>query len=470
MKIRRFFAKDMRTGLADVSKELGQDAAILSTNKVKGGIEIVAATDYEQSLLDSRRGMSSKRRTVTNKSQHENPSKMHQAVKNDQSDSTQKVTSTDFKKLLVEQKQSKIDNLKSINSSSKEQVQEQIEQNTSERYFNSNKASIAQDNDVGTSFNSPSKDYQWGVDPVISGVKDELELIRGLLQTQLAQLSWKGKVAENPIDTEILKRLVALGFPVSLAEKFSSLHQNKDLQKAWYEVAASIASEIPIADINPVEQGGCFALVGPTGVGKTTTIAKLAAMSAVKYGPDSVAMISTDSYRIAAHEQLSVYGQIMGVKVISVSDPVSLSKTLNQLANKRLILIDTAGIGQRDKRLAEQVACLSQSGENIKNLLVLSTTAQLASIKETVQCFSTLKLSGAILTKLDETTSLGSALTALIRTGLSTSFVTDGQNVPDDIHPARAHQLMTDAINLANQYPQDSEIEWSIAQQLKKVG
>lgn len=469
MKIRRFFAKDMRTGLADISKEMGPDAAILSTNKVKGGIEIVAATDYEQSLLDSRRRLPDSGRAALKHSR--TGSKSQHSLRQETTTLHGSTTSPSTFRSYLKQESEKINNLspEKVTASPKKP----------DITHSSNPPEIHKDEIVipaseseakNRQFSSTANDFQWGVDPVISGVKDELELIRGLLQTQLAELSWQKRMDASPVDTEILKRLVALGFPVSVAEKFCQQYQSKELQKAWYEVAASIASQIPIAEINPVEEGGCFAIVGPTGVGKTTTIAKLAAISAVKYGPESVAMISTDSYRIAAHEQLSVYGQIMGVKVVTVSDAESLNRSLNQLSDRRLILIDTAGIGQRDKRLSEQVACLSQSSENIKNLLVLSTTAQLASLKESVQCFSELNLTGAILTKLDEATSLGPALTALMRTGLNTSFITDGQNVPDDIHPARAHQLMTDAINLANQYPPDSETEWAISQQLKRVG
>ncbi len=497
MKIRRFFAKDMRTGLAEISKELGSDAAILSTNSVNGGIEIVAATDYEQSLLDSRHSSSGQPKATRTKNAsrrnstgssfsdgHKTARNSHQEHPGESviSDVDFESTLNGLKKQQTHKKPDEIKRTSSNTASSSVASSAQFTDNPSIQATSVNDtfAEVVTENKEPSPSNSIyntgstaektlNKDFSWGVDPVISGVKDELELIRGLLQSQLAELSWKHKIGSDPVSTELLKRLVALGLPVSLSESYTLKKQSAELKQAWYQVAAALAHDINISTIDPVQQGGCYALVGPTGVGKTTTIAKMAAMAALKYGADSVAMISTDSYRIAAHEQLTVYGQIMGVQVISVADANALSRTLQQLSDKRLILIDTAGIGQRDKRLAEQVACLTRSGENIQNLLVLSATAQLASIKESVQRFGELKLDGAILTKLDEATSLGPALTTLIRTGMAVSFVTNGQNVPDDIHPARAHDLITEAINLANSYPQESEDEWQIAQSMKAV-
>ncbi len=502
MKIRRFFAKDMRSGLADVSKEMGPEAAILSTNSVNGGIEIVAATDYEQSLLDPRhrnRGeaknkhkeQSPQNTTAVSRPHYSDTVDVLHAVSSKQKLNTETAFSTPvktFKDTLQRQQLSsamevseksatKNHKLPLPSGAALEKVAQQKNikpkrelENEAMVQNSRDYAPVERKNEQLADQNNARQDFKWGVDPVISGVKDELELIRGLLQSQLAELSWTHKLGADPVSAELLKRLVALGLPVSLAEVYTNRKQSAELKDAWYQVAAAMAHDIKILKFDPVQQGGCYALVGPTGVGKTTTIAKLAAMAAIKYGVDSVAMISTDSYRIAAHEQLTVYGQIMGVQVVSVTDAASLNRTLQRLAEKRLILIDTAGIGQRDKRLAEQVACLTRSGENIRNLLVLSATAQLAATNESVQRFGELQLDGAILTKLDEATSLGPALTTLIRTGLAVSFITNGQNVPDDIHPARAHDLVTEAINLANSYPAETQDDWRIAQELKIAG
>jgi len=304
---------------------------------------------------------------------------------------------------------------------------------------------------------------------VITGVKHELELLRGLLQTQLADLCWTRKMETNPVNVEIMRRLVSMELPVLLAEAYATKIKEEEIGEAWYKVAALLAHDIAISKLDPVDQGGCFALVGPTGVGKTTTVAKLAALAALKYGPESVAMISTDSYRIAAHEQLKIYGQILNVPVISVSNADEMAQTLEHFSNRRLILIDTAGVGQRDQRLAEQVSCLTGVEQQIQNILVLSATAQMSVLTETIQRFGQLVLKGTILTKLDETTSLGPVITTLIRTKLPLSFITDGQNVPDDIHGAKSHQIIADAISLANRYPLEKDEEWKIAQGLSPL-
>ncbi len=466
MKIRRFFARDMRSGLAEISKEMGVDAAILSTNRVKGGIEIVAATDYEQSLLDQRHSRTNRHpsdRARTSPISNAIAPKMEASRVKAEKGTTEispsnpaaTLSSTENFGQVISRQQKNKKQTQQIHAADKlaPTLPEQQSVHSSKRGSYSSAATPTAKATETSSYasiyhhsgakNAHKSDFNWGVDPVISGVKDELQLIRGLLQSQLAELSWTHKIGSDPVSAELLKRLVASGLPVSLSESYILKKKSDNLKNSWYQIVAALAHDITISAVNPVEQGGCFALVGPTGVGKTTTLAKMAAMAALKYGADSVAMISTDSYRIAAHEQLTVYGQIMGVQVISVADAESLGRTLQKLANKRLLLIDTAGIGQRDQRLAEQVACLTRSGGAIQNLLVLSATAQLASVKESVQRFGALKLTGAILTKLDETTSLGAAITTLIRTGLALSFVTNGQNVPDDIHPARAHDLIT---------------------------
>lgn len=512
MKIRRFFAKDMRSGLAQVTKELGSDAAILSTNNVNGGIEIVAATDYEQAMAAARKQKQESDEALLASSL----SSSSQATST-QPNSSLATSSNSYLPSYAEMGEDKVNLRGRSESSSKRKLNSQAASNfksaqqskfknnaktsskikppaqpgaqprteslvepipqfdltdataqskNNDKYTNSLSRGQSQNMAASISAASKQKNFEWGQDPVIAGVQQELELLRSLLQTQLADLSWTRKMETDPVNVEIMRRLVSMELPVLLSEKYATKIESHEIGEAWYKVAAMLAHDINISELDPVEQGGCYALVGPTGVGKTTTVAKMAAIAALKYGSESVAMISTDSYRIAAHEQLKIYGQILNIPVVSVANAEELEQTLDHFENRRLILIDTAGVGQRDQRLAEQVNCLTGSRQGVKNLLVLSATAQTTILSETVQSFRQLELAGAILTKLDETTSLGPVITALIRTQLPLSFITDGQNVPDDIHRAKAHQLVTDAISLANSYPLEKDEEWRIAQGL----
>lgn len=202
-----------------------------------------------------------------------------------------------------------------------------------------------------------------------------------------------------------------------------------------------------------------MALIGPTGVGKTTTVAKLAARFALRHGQRQVALITTDSYRIGAHEQLRNYAQIMGIPMQVAGDRDELSSAIKSLYGKRLVLIDTAGMSQRDVRLSERLCTLGGGSPPVKNYLVLSAMAQSAVLNETIRAFQQVKLTGCILTKLDETASLGGALSAIIQHQLPVAYVSDGQRVPEDIHLARAHNLVARAVTFMRQNNQVPEEE-----------
>jgi len=191
--------------------------------------------------------------------------------------------------------------------------------------------------------------------------------------------------------------------------------------------------------------------VGSTGVGKTTSIAKLAARYVLRHGQRHVALVTTDSYRIGAHEQLMTYGRLLGIPVQVASDHNELRSTLNSLSDKRLVLIDTAGMSQRDVRLTEQFATLSDTGLPIRTLLVLSATVHPSVMDETIRAFSGVPLDGAILTKLDEAASLGGVLSAVIEQQLPLRFVTNGQRVPEDMQVARTSELIQQATALASE-------------------
>ena len=223
----------------------------------------------------------------------------------------------------------------------------------------------------------------------------------------------------------------------------NSLPASQTLRQSWRDLETTLVHNMIIGNDEILRHGGAVTLVGPTGVGKTTTIAKLAAHFSMKYGSDQVALVTTDNYRIGAYEQLQTYGRIMGCVVKSLSNMSDMQNVLYQLRNKRLVLIDTAGMGQRDQRLAVQLDELINScNVHIHNYLVLPATGQRKVLQDAYEQFSRIELSGAVLTKLDESLCIGDALSVCMQNQLPISYVTNGQRVPEDLSVANAQQLV----------------------------
>jgi flagellar biosynthesis protein FlhF len=218
------------------------------------------------------------------------------------------------------------------------------------------------------------------------------------------------------------------------------------VEESWRRLLGKVAVHIPVTDDDILTQGGVVALVGATGVGKTTTVAKLAARYALRYGARSVALISTDNFRIGAHEQLKAYSRILDVPVRFADSAESLQAALDCFCDKRLVLIDTAGMSQRDLRLSKQFAVLKGERERIKPYLVVSATSRLSGLEEVMRSFGELNPQGCILTKIDESTSLGQTLDMVMQHNLPVAYISDGQRVPEDLQPARAHTLVSRSV------------------------
>jgi len=197
-----------------------------------------------------------------------------------------------------------------------------------------------------------------------------------------------------------------------------------------------------------LDQGGIFALIGPTGVGKTTTTAKLAARYVMKHGTESLGLITTDAYRIGGHEQLRIYGKILGVMVHAVKDEADLKIALHELKNKRTILIDTVGVSQRDTMVTEQIAMLSNTNAGIKKLLCLNATSTGETLTDVIRAYKGKGLDGTIITKLDEAVTIGGVLDVIIRGKLKLYYLANGQRVPEDIHLSNKSYLIQKALKI----------------------
>jgi flagellar biosynthesis protein FlhF len=282
----------------------------------------------------------------------------------------------------------------------------------------------------------------------------EIADMRFLLEKQLDRLgSSSNPLPGSPILGSVSRRLERLGLPADVVSKVVNHCKNsKSLSDAWPDALANLAHQLPVIGRDIVDQGGIFAFVGPTGVGKTTTIGKLAARYVLKHGAEKIAIITTDTYRIASHDQLRSIARILRVPVRVVDENNTLENLLYSLRHCSLVLIDTAGFRHGDPHLKTQLASLAQQPQ-VKNYLVLSCNSQEQMLKASVHAYGVAKLEGCVLTKLDETASMGEALGVIMQNRLPVVYTTDGQDIPKNIEVARAHQMVAKTVALLKKNP-----------------
>jgi flagellar biosynthesis protein FlhF len=284
-------------------------------------------------------------------------------------------------------------------------------------------------------------------DNLLMEMSRELKSLRTEMDSKLASIGWGGISKANPVRSELLYRLAGMSISRKLSVKIANRFTNQtDGELAFSQAQELLAKVLPVADDDLLQYGGIVALVGPTGVGKTTTIAKLAAKFILKHGPRQVALITTDNYRIGAHEQLNTYGRILDVPVRVASSAAELHNLINGFADKRLILIDTAGMSQRDMKLVEQINTLQQSDQAIKSYLVMSAATEYKAMNEIINAFQVFEPQASILTKLDEAATIGSAISSIIEHNLPLAFIADGQQVPEDMHSPCARTLIAQCV------------------------
>lgn len=281
---------------------------------------------------------------------------------------------------------------------------------------------------------------------------EELRSMRHLLEWQVSQLAWNDLTRRTPETAELMKELTAMGVAGSLVtELLKELPQGLGVADAQRTVLAQLARRIGETGDELLDNGGRIAFVGPTGVGKTTGIAKLAARWVMRHGARDIALVSMDDQRFGAHEQLRVLGRLLGVESYTLDDPQELPDLLARLPRHRLVLIDTAGISPRDRDLEARAAAIGQAVRQcgIDVWLTLSAGAQAGVLEDSLQAFRGIEPRAVLLTKVDEASSLGGALSALATSGLPLAYVSSGPRIPEDLAPARAHQLVARALFLA---------------------
>ncbi|OAI11703.1 flagellar biosynthesis protein FlhF [Methylomonas koyamae] len=443
MKIKRFFAADIRQAMRMVKEELGADAVIMSNRSVDGGVEIVAARDFDEQVIH---------RNLKQREEEKAPAPLREPKKVDLPD-----FDGDKKPLHV------------LSSARKRGADGSVPENPIRRHLDQY-IGYAEKLQVGNANAQkiaekvrPAEKPAWAAadpklkpavaetrpvqanasDKFIDEMRQEMKELRSMLDAKLSGIVMQMPQHGQTMHDELRERLADFGFSKNLSGKIANrLGSHKSFDLAMDKAREMLAGLVPIADDRLLEQGGIAALVGSTGVGKTTTVAKLAAQFILKHGSRQIALITTDNYRIGAHEQINTYGRILDVPVRVAGDADELRRHIDSFADKRLILIDTAGMSQRDMRLAEQLKTLQHGDLPIRSYLVMSATTQYKAMLEIMDAFRILEPQATILTKMDEAVSKGTSLSAVIERRMPLSFITDGQQVPEDIYQPEADSLI----------------------------
>lgn len=498
MKLKRFVASDMREALSQIKNELGSEAVIMSNKRVAGGVEIVAGVEEQtappravaprpnsahkgpltEAVMRSSGALggylkddevtisagSQGRAVAENKAS----APVSQAAEPPALGGSKSET---FAKSLLEilerqqrereKQEQKADPQTSQNSAPQETparaprpkksqppkplgersaLRDLFEEREQEK---AKQRQAVEEHHGMSSYRTAESDAK-----SLNEVKEQVAEIRKLLQFELAGLIKDSQTREQPVRAMTTSMLISAGFAPEVAASLSEkLTPEASFNVAWRDLREQISSKLRVGSDEIVCEGGVVALIGPAGVGKTTTLAKLAARFVMNFGPDGVAVVTADHYRIGAVEQIKTYGRIMGCTAFAVDQINDLKEVLYTLRDKSLVLVDTAGVGLKDERFNSQLNQLKQQSQlKLKHYLVLPATSQSRVLTQAYDHFADIGIEGLILTKMDESSSLGDALSLCLKHDLKLSYVTDGQRVPEDLRVPDASDLTTKAL------------------------
>lgn len=405
MNVKRYFARSAREAMNQVRVELGADAIVLKNRPIDGGVEILALADPELGAAQD------ERETKTPAGAHgmRAPAAAAQAM-----------STVNFENYVRERQQ---------------------------RRFVDTPADVAQVTPAEPLASAASIASAIGDGADVRVLMNEMREMRGALSDQLESMSWFEGVRRRPGQSRMLRRLLQAGFSPSLSRTLANhlpADFGEDDAERWLREALVRNLRIDSPEHTIFDAGGTYALLGPTGVGKTTTAAKIAAQFALKHGAQSVGLITADVYRIGAQDQLRTFGRLLGVPVHVAHDVTTLADFLQMYMNRKLVLIDTAGVAQRDERVGELLAALSST--QVRKVLVVSAASQAEAIDETIESYQARNAAGVVLSKVDEAVRLGGALDCLIRHRLTLQGVANGQRVPEDWHRPEPRMLVDRAL------------------------
>src|SRR3984957_3589549 len=414
MKIKRYTAESMRAALALVRAEQGPDAVILSSRRSEGGIEVIAAVDYDEGLFAA----ATRQRTADVISpQAEAPAIVPAPAA---SPAPAAIPVLVASPLLVAGP--------------------------------APAPTISRTPAAARTAPAPvaPRDFGYGA------MQRELRDLRQLLETGLAGMTWNDRRLREPLKARVLEELSAMDIAPDVAMALAALAPRcTSLDNPSHIPLALLVRHLPVVNDLTSVCGGVVVVVGPTGAGKTTTIAKLAPRWCMQHGSQDLAVVSTDAHRIGARDQLMTFARILDAPMHAANSGKDLAAALERLKSKKLILIDTAGMGPRDVRLTEQLAALQLGAARARVLLALPAQGEGHALEEIVQAFARVAPAACILTKVDEAASLGAALSTALRHKLKIAYVCDGQRVPEDLHAAHQKRvwLVRAALQLAERRP-----------------
>ena len=483
MQVKRFVAENMRLALQMVKEEVGSEAIILSSKRVAEGVEILTTTDPLEPQSAAVGGALKSAVPSANPFQSEElaahlsasqvttaaASKLELGLEQMQQDARQRarVLAAALARKSTQEKESlhtaevvdKVDDILGLAATAG--------RTQSDAVASISQADLPLQHPVDTKareiapvqpVRSPEQDHE------LSQMRYELQSMRDLLERQLSTLAWGQYSQQNPQQASLWKRLKRMGVTASIADgllkriKNSSAGDVKEEQGHWQQLMKSMSRQLSVVEGDLVAKGGVFAFVGPTGAGKTTTIGKLATRYVLENGAENVALVTTDTARIAAHEQLRTFGRILNVPVKVVDKNNSLERVLYSLRHRSLVLVDTAGLNRQDPALKRQLMALNELSNRINTVLVIPTTSQVEVIKANYHTYKTDSLMSCVLTKLDEAASLGGAISLSLEQGLPIAYSSNGQDIPNDLAVANADDLIRATIELAKHREVDDAV------------
>jgi flagellar biosynthesis protein FlhF len=427
VKIKRYMAPSMRAALDQVRAEQGEDAVILSSRRVKEGIEVIAAVDYDEALMAGAARQYSISLAAAAPPEPPAPMRPEAPAPRPAAPALRPEAQATRQGAPVRAAAQRPAVAPSAQPSSPA-VQRTAPQG---RPTAPVLAAVVRP--------SPAADE---TRRGFASMQREIKDLRRLLESELAHISWNDKRLREPLRARVLEDLSSMDIAPDVAARLATLAPRRtNVGDASNIPMALLLKALPVVDKLSTVNPGVFALVGPTGAGKTTTIAKLAARWTMRHGSQDLALVSTDAYRIGAREQLMTYARILGASVHSANSGQELARVLEGLKSKKLVLIDTAGMGPRDVRLSEQLAALAQGAKGAEFLLALPAQGEGLALEEIIRAFAQVKPTACIITKLDEAASLGAVISTTLRHKLKIAYLCNGQRVPEDVHPAHQRRV-----------------------------
>jgi flagellar biosynthesis protein FlhF len=460
MKTRRYCCTDLRNAVLTVRNESGSNALILSHQKTKDDIEVTAAVDGK--ILAGASSVSI-RNSI--------PRRPHQVFMSNHTEAPDNRYVLNEKAVLLKTGTGAHNEKKNVaaalNGNDSCKIMQQNTATRDSRTRNSpawnSPTQSGMDSESMNKFavNRTQGRFEQEDSSPVCGKQNGLNNLLSLIEQQVAELAWGDIARKNPLRARLIREMLKLDFhPIIIQRITDALSAgNYDAKSIMPQALTLIAGQLPIYQEDITACGGTVALFGATGAGKTTAIAKMAARYAMRHGCDQVALITTDNQRIAAHEQLRIYSGILGIPFKAAGDAGELLDALNEFSGKPFILIDTAGMGPGNFKTGDCHRLFSGGLSRVRNFLVLPATAHRKVLEQSANAFRDIKLDGSIITKLDEAVSLGGPLSVAIMNNLPVAYYSNGQKIPDDFHLARAHQLVSRAAGIADQFADTQSVK-----------